>query len=66
VPTAQYYPKHLARQTAYRDFPVGAGGLAVSDDISTRILALPMHPYLKAETQELIAAAVSGFYRAGA
>lgn len=65
VPTAQYYPKHLARQTAYREFPVGAGGLKVSDDISTRILALPMHPYLTAETQEMIAGAVAEFYRAG-
>jgi dTDP-4-amino-4,6-dideoxygalactose transaminase len=66
IPTAQYYPKHLARQTAYRDFPIGAGGLDVSDDISTRILALPMHPYLKAEDQERIAAAVAEFYSAGA
>jgi UDP-2-acetamido-2-deoxy-ribo-hexuluronate aminotransferase len=66
VPSAQYYPKPLHQQSAYRDFPVGAGAMAVSDDIATRVLALPMHPYLTAETQDTIAAAVRAFYRAGA
>jgi len=66
VPTAQYYPKPLHMQTAYENFPVGAGGLAVSEDIRTRVLALPMHPYLDGQTQTKIASAIRDFVKAGA
>lgn len=65
VPTAQYYPKPLHMQSAYEDFPVGAGGLAVSETIRGRVLALPMHAYLDEATQAKIADAIRGFVRAG-
>ncbi|MBN8605815.1 MAG: DegT/DnrJ/EryC1/StrS aminotransferase family protein [Caulobacterales bacterium] len=65
VPTAQYYPKPLHKQTAYESFPVGAGGLKVSEDIAHRVLALPMHPYLDGQTQTKIANAIRDFARAG-
>ena len=54
VPTAVYYPQPLHRQTAYAGYPVGAGGLVASDHASTEVLSLPMHPYLRAEDQELV------------
>ncbi|MGD9981267.1 MAG: DegT/DnrJ/EryC1/StrS family aminotransferase [Hyphomonadaceae bacterium] len=65
VPTAQYYPKPLHKQTAYEHFPIGAGGLNVSETICHRVLALPMHPYLDGQTQTKIANAVREFARAG-
>lgn len=65
VPTAQYYPKPLHKQTAYASFPVGAGGLKVSEAISHRVLALPMHPYLDGQTQTQIASAIRDFAKAG-
>jgi dTDP-4-amino-4,6-dideoxygalactose transaminase len=65
VPTAQYYPKSLHQQTAYRHFPVGAGGMKVSEGIGQRVLALPMHPYLDEATQTKIADAMRGFAKAG-
>lgn len=65
IPTAQYYPKPLHKQTAYESFPVGAGGLKVSEAIAHRVLALPMHPYLDGQTQTRIAAAVREFVKAG-
>jgi dTDP-4-amino-4,6-dideoxygalactose transaminase len=65
VPTAQYYPKALHVQQAYKDFPVGAGGMKVSEDICKRVLALPMHPYLDGQTQTKIAGAVREFVKAG-
>jgi len=65
VPTAQYYPKPLHKQTAYETYPVGAGGLKVSEDIAHRVLALPMHPYLDEATQTKIADAVRAFAKAG-
>lgn len=65
VPTAQYYPKPLHKQTAYESFPVGAGGMKVSEDICNRVLALPMHPYLDGQTQTKIAGAIREFAKAG-
>ncbi|MES1201248.1 MAG: DegT/DnrJ/EryC1/StrS aminotransferase family protein [Pseudomonadota bacterium] len=66
IPTAQYYPKPLHKQSAYQEFPIGAGGMAVSEDIAKRVLALPMHPYLDAPTQERITGAIRNFVKAGA
>ena len=58
VPTAVYYPKPLHQQTAYEDFPVAAGGLAVSERLSRSVLSLPMHPYLEKATQNCVVTAV--------
>ena len=60
VPTAIYYPKSLHQQTAYRDFPVASGGLAVSEKLSGDVISLPMHAYLDEPTQERIIRAVRG------
>lgn len=65
IPTAQYYPKPLHQQSAYRAYPIGAGGMKVSDDIATRVISLPMHAYLDEATQAKIAASVRAFCRAG-
>ena len=59
VPTAVYYPRPLHRQTAYREYPTAPGGLSVSDDLSTRVLSLPMHPYLSADVQNWISSALT-------
>jgi dTDP-4-amino-4,6-dideoxygalactose transaminase len=45
VPSAIYYPKPLHHQPAYRAAHDGAA-LPVSEDVSTRIMALPLHPEL--------------------
>ena len=45
VPTAIYYPRPLHRQPAYRDSHDGSA-LPVSENLSDRILALPIHPDL--------------------
>jgi UDP-2-acetamido-2-deoxy-ribo-hexuluronate aminotransferase len=65
IPTAQYYPKPLHKQTAYEAYPIGAGGMKVSETICHRVLALPMHPYLDERTQARIAGAVRDFTEAG-
>ncbi len=54
VPTAAYYPLPLHRQTAYASFPVGSGGMAVTDAAADEVLSLPMHPYLEPEDQSRV------------
>jgi dTDP-4-amino-4,6-dideoxygalactose transaminase len=58
VPTAIYYPIPLHRQQAYKQFPVGKAGLAVSDKLADEVISLPMHAYLEPDTQDRIIEAV--------
>ena len=58
IPTAIYYPIPLHRQQAYKHFPVGQGGVAVSDRLAEEVISLPMHAYLDEPTQDRIIDAV--------
>ena len=58
IPTMVYYTKSMHQQTAYRDFPVGDGGLPVSERLSDDVISLPIHAYLDELTQERIITAV--------
>jgi dTDP-4-amino-4,6-dideoxygalactose transaminase len=64
IPTSIYYPKSMHQQTAYRDFPVAEGGLAVSERLSADVISLPMHAYLDEPTQNRVIAAVHGAVQA--
>jgi UDP-2-acetamido-2-deoxy-ribo-hexuluronate aminotransferase len=57
VPTAIYYPRPLHRQPAYSVQHDGCA-LPVSEDLATRILALPIHPDLTDQDVERICTAV--------
>ena len=61
VPTAIYYPRPLHHQPAYRDHheAVAGGALPVSEDLATRILALPIHPDLGEAAAERVCDAMS-------
>jgi dTDP-4-amino-4,6-dideoxygalactose transaminase len=54
IPTAIYYPIPLHRQQAYKHYPVGAGGVAVSDQLAAEVISLPMHAYLDEPTQDRV------------
>jgi dTDP-4-amino-4,6-dideoxygalactose transaminase len=54
VPTMVYYPSPLHKLKAYEGFPCDPEGLLVSESLCTRVLSLPMHPYLEPDTQEKI------------
>ena len=58
VPTAVYYPEALHRHPAYRSCPVAPNGLPVSERASSRVLSLPLQPYLTEEEQTRVIAAV--------
>ena len=58
VPTVVYYPVPLHKQNAYKDYPRDPAGLKVSEDLSSRVISLPMHPYLEPKVQDEIIAAL--------
>jgi dTDP-4-amino-4,6-dideoxygalactose transaminase len=57
VPSAIYYPRPLHHQPAYRDHHDGTS-LPVSEDLATRILALPIHPDLTEAAMDQVCNAV--------
>ena len=59
VPTAIYYPRALHQQPAYAAAHDGAP-LPVSEDLATRIMALPMHPDLSRDHVRRVCDAVAG------
>ena len=61
VPSAVYYPIPLHRQPAYRQHPIGPGGLAVTEAKAERVVSLPMSAYLDEAVQDRVIAAVAGF-----
>ena len=64
IPSVIYYVKPLHQQVAYRDYPRTPGGLPVSEELPSRILCLPMHPYLGEADQDRIIAAIRDFIEA--
>lgn len=54
IPTMVYYPKPLHMQTAYENLETEECDLVVSTDLCTKVLALPMHPYLSEEEVDFI------------
>jgi UDP-2-acetamido-2-deoxy-ribo-hexuluronate aminotransferase len=58
VPSAVYYPRALHHQPAYRASHDGAS-LPVSEDLATRIMALPIHPDLSDADVERVCDAVA-------
>lgn len=59
IPTAVFYPTPIHLSTAYRELGYKRGDLPVSESISTRILSLPMHPYLEESQIESICAIIN-------
>jgi dTDP-4-amino-4,6-dideoxygalactose transaminase len=54
IPTGVYYPKPLHLQPAFAHLAYREGDFPISEDLSKRILSLPMHPYLTLEDQDKV------------
>lgn len=54
IPTNVYYPKPLHRQVVYKDYNFNLNDLTVSENLSKKVLSLPMHPYLTDEQVNLV------------
>jgi len=61
IPTAVYYPIPIHKQGVYSGYPVGPGGLPATMAAAERVISLPMHPYLEADVQDQIIAAIRAF-----
>ncbi len=64
IPTAIYYPIPLHLQQAYKQYPVGLGGVGNSEKLAAEVISLPMHPYLDEPTQARIIDSVRRALRA--
>jgi UDP-2-acetamido-2-deoxy-ribo-hexuluronate aminotransferase len=58
IPTAVHYPIPLHRQPAYKDLCRISSSLKNADRVASRVLSVPMHPYIDPAVQERVAAAV--------
>ncbi len=58
IGTAIYYPKPLHQQTGYAHFDLTENELPRSEWLTSRVLSLPMYPYLEDEQVDRVIAAV--------
>ena len=54
IPSVVYYPISGHLQTGYMYLKYKEGDFPISEDLGSRILSLPMHPYLEEEDIKLI------------
>ena len=57
-----YYPVPLHRQEAYRSFGFDAKNFRVSEELSQRVISLPMHTELDDEQQAYIIEQVLSYF----
>jgi UDP-2-acetamido-2-deoxy-ribo-hexuluronate aminotransferase len=60
VPFGIYYPKPIHQQDAFSDVPGGTPKLPVTEDLTDRVLSLPMHTELTEPQQRRVVDAVRG------
>lgn len=58
VPTAVHYPVPLHQQPAYESLCRLSGAMTCAERVASRVVSLPMHPFMTPETQQQIVAAV--------
>ena len=61
IPTAAYYPVPIHKMRPYAMYPLGPGGLPVTERLAQCVISLPMHPYLHDEVQDFIVSEVRAF-----
>ncbi|MEW5894782.1 MAG: DegT/DnrJ/EryC1/StrS family aminotransferase [Candidatus Omnitrophota bacterium] len=58
IPTAIHYPKPLHLQPALQYLGYHEGDFPVAEKLCEKVLALPMHPFLSGEEQDLVICAI--------
>lgn len=54
IPSVVYYPIPLSKQGGYKHYPRVSSKTEISEALASRVLSLPMHPYLKEISQDNI------------
>ena len=63
IPSQVYYPLPLHLQRAYQDLGYREGDLPVSEELSRKVLSLPMHTELDQEQLTYITDQIQQFYK---
>ncbi|MCK5343858.1 MAG: DegT/DnrJ/EryC1/StrS family aminotransferase, partial [Candidatus Heimdallarchaeota archaeon] len=63
IPTAIHYPKSIHMQNAFAFLNYKEGDFPVAEAACKKVLALPMHPFLPKEEQDLIIEKINSFYQ---
>lgn len=63
IPTMVYYPKPMSRQGAFHGMDCVKTDLSVTAGLCRRVLALPMHPYLTKEEQDVVTGEIKGYLK---
>lgn len=58
IPFGIYYPKPIHQQVAFKEIPSNSANLGVTEDLTHRVLSLPMHTELDRNQQEWVISAV--------
>jgi UDP-2-acetamido-2-deoxy-ribo-hexuluronate aminotransferase len=61
IPTNVYYPKPIHLQEAYSNLGHSVGDFPISEEISKKILAIPMSAFLKSKHQNFIIGVINEF-----
>lgn len=61
IATAVHYPKAVYEQPLYQKLGYGQGECPVSEDVSRRVMSLPVHPALDSSDLEYIAGTLNSF-----
>jgi len=64
IASGLHYPIPLHQQPGYAQFQSGPGTLPVTEELTGKILSLPMYPQLTKEQQDRVAAAIAQFSEA--
>ena len=63
IPSMIYYPVPLHLQDAYNDLGYKPGDLPASEELSHRVLSLPIHTEMEEDQLEYITAQVQSFFK---
>ena len=61
IASAVHYPKAVYEQPLYRELGYGDGNCPVSEDVSRRVMSLPVHPSLNESDLQYIAETLNSF-----
>ncbi len=62
IPTAVHYPVPLHLQKCFGYLGYRKGDLPISEEMSEKVLSLPMHPFITREEQDLVINSILDFY----